>query len=95
MTRYYPITIAQARYGGAYEGAEWIAFHLHPHDIPEEAFGDDSTCLAWWLDHGEGVGTGEAPQEAWENLVGIEEPLQVVRDPRVGEPRLVRAPWSP
>jgi hypothetical protein len=93
MKPYYPITITEARYGGTYEGAEWVAFHLHPQDIPEEAFGDDSTCLAWWLDYGEGVGKGATPEDARASLVRIEEPLQMLRGPSDGEHRLMRAPW--
>jgi hypothetical protein len=62
MTRAYPITIAQSRYSGTYEGAESVAFHLDPHNIPAEAFGDDSTCMAWWFDHGEGSGKGQRPR---------------------------------
>jgi hypothetical protein len=90
---HYPITIVQARYGGAYEGGEWVAFHLDPRDIPEEAFADDVTCVSWWLDHGVGVGKGSTPEEARENLVSIEEPLQLIRSRGDRPPRLSRAPW--
>lgn len=89
----YPLTIAQARYGGAYEGSEWIAFHLEPCEVPEEAFGDNSQCAEWWLDNGEGVGRGKTPHEALENLTGIAEPLQMVRSGGFEPPQLGRAPW--
>ena len=93
MTRHYPITITQARYGGAYEGGEWIAFHLHPREIPEQAFGDDATCIGWWLDYGDGVGRGATAERAREDLVNIDEPLQIIRGRGAGEPQLARAPW--
>ena len=91
----YPITITQARYGGAYEDGEWVAFHLGPDEIPEEAFADDVMCMSWWLDHGDGVGRGSTPEEARQNLVSIEQPLQVIRSGGDRRPRLARAPWRP
>jgi hypothetical protein len=89
----YPITITPARYGGVYEDGEWLAFHLSPKDIPEEAFGDDRTCAAWWGDHGDGVGKGGTPQEAYENLLAIDRPLQRVRTRDDWTGRLERAAW--
>jgi hypothetical protein len=91
---HYPITITQARYGGTYEGGEWVAFHLLPEDIPEKAFGDDVTCVSWWSDHGDGVGTGSTPQEAHERLLAINEPLQMIRGRDNRKQRLARVPWK-
>jgi hypothetical protein len=50
--------------------------------------------MAWWLDHGEGVGKGPTPEAARENLAGIEEPLQMARNPGDGRSQLIRAPWA-
>ena len=82
----YPITITQSRYGGTYEDAPWVAFNLRPEDIPADAFGSDVTCVDWWFENGEGVGKGDTPDEAWESLLAIEEPLRLVRSAMTSRP---------
>lgn len=64
----YPITICQARYGGVYEGGEWVAFLAYPQHIPDDAFEDDITCATWWAEHHDEVGVGDTPSAAYENL---------------------------
>jgi hypothetical protein len=70
----YPITITQARYGGAYEALSGLRSHLDPHDIPEEAFADDVTCVSWWLDHGLGSGKDRPRRRQYRTLSGSRSP---------------------
>lgn len=44
----YPCTILPARYSGVYEGGQWVAFACEPWEVPQDAFEDDCTCMAWW-----------------------------------------------
>lgn len=57
------MTITETRYSGVYEGGKWAAFDLWHDEIPDEAFGDDTECAAWWEDYGDGVGTGDTTPE--------------------------------
>lgn len=41
----WPITIIRTRYGGVYEGGEWLATTDHFRDIPEDAMGSDIECF--------------------------------------------------
>ena len=36
----YPLTIIVDKYSGKYSGADFLAWNLNPHDIPEEIFTD-------------------------------------------------------
>jgi len=73
--KYYPITITQARYGGVYEGGQWLAFYVDPelfHEkIHEDAFGSDCECSEWWEKNGHKVGKGRTPDEACSDLCKI------------------------
>jgi hypothetical protein len=76
--RLWPVTVAQARYGGIYEGGRWVAFLVAPWHVPEDAFGDDVTCANWWdsPSNSAKVGRGNTPDEAVHDLAR-----------RLGEPR--------
>jgi hypothetical protein len=63
-----PVIIFQTRYGGTYEGGRWAAIYSHPHDFPEEAWGEDTVAVVWWVDHAHDVGVGESPNDALEDL---------------------------
>ena len=67
--QYYPITIVQARYGGTYEGAEWLAFNRYPENLPEDWDGDDMSCNEFWTETREFIGKGGSPQLAYTDLL--------------------------
>lgn len=60
----YPVTIVQARYSGCYEGAPWLAYNLHPEDIPPQASGDDTTCAVFFATTDIPIGRGKDPTSA-------------------------------
>jgi hypothetical protein len=73
----WPVTIMRTRYGGVYEGGEWVAFNADPWSrwygksdgLPMEAFADDITCGDWWAsDAAALVGRGATPDEALKDL---------------------------
>lgn len=66
----YPCTIIRARYGGVYEGGAWIAFPLHPEEVPANATGGDVECAMWFSDPTVVTGRGETPDEALATLIG-------------------------
>lgn len=55
----WPATMVEARYSGAYEGGEWVAFPCYPRDVPADAFGDDSAAMNYWWADGLNSGPGE------------------------------------
>jgi hypothetical protein len=68
----YPLTVMSARYGGSYEGGDWVAFNCYPHDISSAAYGDDIACAGFWgysVDHQPKVGRGATPNQAIADLV--------------------------
>ena len=79
----YPVTIIRSRYGGVYEGAEWIAFNdSGDSKFIAEATGDDSTCSGFFcridnpkiemkneFDERLFIGIGKTPQQAYEDLI--------------------------
>lgn len=44
----YPLTIVRDRYGGAYSGAKFTAWHCEAESIPEGVNGDDVSCGESW-----------------------------------------------
>lgn len=72
----YPCTIVKTRYTGVYEGGEWAAFFMDPHEMPPDWDGSDIECIEFWFEFGKGIGIGDTPQEALDNLSKIEMPLQ-------------------
>lgn len=70
----YPVTIAQARYNGLYEGGKWLAFGNGLYDTDasiEMAFGDDTVCVEWWFHHRDDplIGRGATPNAALSDLL--------------------------
>lgn len=64
----YPVTIIRARYGGVYEGGEWLAFHEHA-DFLKDAEGSDLDCAAFFKHYPYPIGRGRYnPGEAYEDL---------------------------
>lgn len=64
----YPLTVWRSRYGGVYEGGEWVAMNCDPHSVPSEAYSDDVTCATWWST-ADRVGVGSTIEEAIAKLV--------------------------
>lgn len=63
---YDPI-ITAARYGGCYEGGEWLAFAFLPDD--NEAFSGDNPCMNWWEAREDmPIGRGDTPNDALADL---------------------------
>lgn len=72
----HPATIVQARYNGAYEGASWACFPLHPQRLTEAPWrnwdAEEIECQAFWkaaqiqelL-----IGLGDSPTAAYDNLI--------------------------
>lgn len=77
LPQVYPVTIVQARYGGAYEGAEWLCFPCYPHQVDDKARGwDDSDieCAEFWEEVGRRpgkwiIGRGWSPDDAYKDLI--------------------------
>lgn len=71
----YPVVVVQTRYGGAYEGGQWVAFAgWSIEDINsqfDDIFGDDERrCMIWWEKHKNDVtiATADSADSAVENL---------------------------
>lgn len=67
----YPLTVMQARYGGSYEGGDWLAFNCYPDVIDKDSHGDDISCSGFW-GFGQGqpmVGRGATPNKAIFDLI--------------------------
>lgn len=67
----YPVTIFRARYGGSYEGSDWVALWADLEDFPDDAAGSDVECVAWYANadkHGAPLGRGASPDEALKDL---------------------------
>lgn len=62
----YPCVICSDRYGGTHSGAQWLAFIEYA--IPEDALGDDLSCLQFFSDYRRPVGKGRSPSEALAHL---------------------------
>lgn len=67
-----PVTITPDRYGGTYSGGAWLAFPLHPSEVPDDPFGGDVFAATWWDELGDRVpvGRGDSPSGAYDDLVG-------------------------
>jgi hypothetical protein len=72
----YPATIVQARYNGAYEGASWLCFPLHPRWLLEATWrewdGDEIACEAFWRCarvQDRLIGRGDSPTAAYDDLI--------------------------
>lgn len=59
----YALTIFRARYGGTYEGAEYLAFNAWMSDI-EDAQGNDLTCSNFFATYPRPIGRGATPEKA-------------------------------
>lgn len=68
----YPTTIVPARYGGAYEGAPWLAFPYRIADSTHTHWdGNDVECKQFWVevdDQDFPIGRGASPSEALADL---------------------------
>ena len=70
----YPCTIARARYGGAYEGGEWVAFPLNVYALPDGWDASDVPCWVFWDSvASQIIGRGSTPNEAYADLVNRSE----------------------
>ena len=73
MKSVYPVTIVEDRYNGTYSGGRYTAWNLSPWEIPDDAFGDDTSCMFFWEDNEKynefTVGLGDTPNEAERDLI--------------------------
>lgn len=61
------ITVLESRYGGAYEGAEWVAFYEMPEAV-RAAWGDDYDCANFFADYTGKIGRGSTAYLAERDL---------------------------
>lgn len=64
--RVHPVTIVPARYQGTYSGAKWHAWGVSPNNVPDAAYGSDTTCADFWgftLSKREGADVWDTPHE--------------------------------
>jgi hypothetical protein len=70
----WPVTIVNDRYGGAYSGAEWLAFHRGADAVPDAIGGGDCDEQDFWGDDPaitakeHRIGRGRTPHEAMLDL---------------------------
>lgn len=74
-SKLWPVCVLRSRYGGVYEGAEWIAFNCLAEDVPGDAFGGDIECSVFFGLHiaKTQVGRGASPGAAFDDLVARHE----------------------
>ncbi len=65
----YPLTIVQDRYTGSYSAGLFTAWNLEPQEVPEEIYGDDTTCMSFWQNNILLVGKGATPDDSVEDLI--------------------------
>lgn len=68
MSRTYPVTVFTSRYGGVYEGGQYVAALAHTTSIPDAAQGDDTECAEFFMRNRERLGVGETAQDAIDDL---------------------------
>lgn len=71
---FYPVTIVQDRYSGAYSGHEWTAWHMNAYNVPDSICSNDIDCGAFWSNINESEyadrwAGGGTPNEAYYNLL--------------------------
>lgn len=79
MPSTYPVTLVPARYGGSYEGAQWLAFPCYPHEVHVKcpAYDDsDVECAAFWDEVRADpltwlIGRGQTLEDAYYNLIDM------------------------
>lgn len=64
----YTVTILNARYGGTYEGGQWVALPCDSFMVPYAAVGGDTECSEFFCDPQMPIGAGGTPQEAADRL---------------------------
>lgn len=67
----HPLTIISDRYHGTYSGANFLAFHLDPEDIPSAIGGGDGEEMSFWESEEASellVGKGRTVQQAFNDL---------------------------
>jgi hypothetical protein len=67
-----PVTIVMARYGGTFEGGQWLAFPISPEDLVDSDYAaDDISCMLFFESCEERqlpIGRGSTPNEARADL---------------------------
>lgn len=69
---HYPCTVVRSRYGGTYEGGEWLAFPVRPSEMPYGWDGGDLQCAEFfgsWDKYP--IGRGRFPEDAILDLRGF------------------------
>ena len=65
----YPVTIVRSRYGGTYEPGRWLAWPLYEDQLPIGWAGGDAECHRFWSEYRRPVGSGDTPQDAYDDLL--------------------------
>lgn len=68
MEKPWRIVIHSSRYSGVYEGGTWFALCIGD-EFPEDAIGDDVTCASFFGMFMDGIGVGNTPQDALQDLI--------------------------
>ncbi len=63
----YPLTVFRSRYGGTYEGGEWLAFNARTEEL-RDAEGDDITCATFFSHYPHPIGRGQTANMAIQDL---------------------------
>ena len=69
-----PLCIVEDRYGGAYSGAKYLAFHMLPFSVAElDVDAGDIPCQYFWENEAEDyiIGKGKTPEEALNDLMQL------------------------
>lgn len=70
----WPCTVFRSRYGGVYEGGEWVAVPCYPGDSRlDPAMDEDLTCQEFFMNPPVLVGAGRTPDEAITKLTALVE----------------------
>ena len=72
----YPLTIVSDRYNGTYSHGKFTAWNCESDEVPTAIFGDDVTCMKFWIETGVKncfddyllFGIGDTVEEAVGNL---------------------------
>ena len=69
MNPLHKCTVVEARYGGIYEGRNYLAFPCNEDELPLGWNGSDIVCSAFWSNYKGLVGKGKTVKEAKTDLV--------------------------
>lgn len=65
----FPLTITADRYLGCYSGGEYLAWNLHPYQVPADIAASDGSAISFWAKNRIPVGKGDTIGAAIEDLL--------------------------